>query len=436
MKKHIITAIVLAAAISTLFGCNNNEGMGSDMMPDNDMANVVIDRIDVEAYTEFETPLLSANLSYMMLGKFKDDLFGTTVASFAAKFSNSSYGTFNHGDKCDRLVLTLGVDTTAAFLYGDSLTDVTVDVYRLGEVLADSIKYYDSDYDDGTGKYAAAQAIKYDKARRIATTTFKPTELDSMITFEVEPWYGDTIIKHSLSTSFDANITGLYFKVSAGNSIIRFSRASNYTQYVLYLAKQDEASKADSVIFSIQSTDCSVNMMAHDYSGTTVAQQKSNIQDEYLYLQGMTGTRIRIDLSGVDKIQQGKHFSLRGAYLEAQLADSAYSQQKKFPAIDNIVCAGIYKEKRDSLIYFTEFLTGDSNPTLNILGRNTTTNTYSVNLTGRVNDLLYTKAKGEEPIYDIYIFPSGRTTDFNRSVICSPAHKETPMKLVVEYINY
>lgn len=429
MKNHIVAAIVLAAAVSTLFGCKNNEGMGHDMMPDNDMAHVVIDKIDVEAYTEVESPLVSSNLSYMMLGKFKDDLFGTTVASFAAKFSNSSYGTFKAGDKCDRLVLTVGVDTTSAFIYGDSLTDVTVDVYRLGEVIADSIKYYDSDYDDGTGKYTDAQPIKYDKARRIATTTFKPTELDSMITFNVEPWYGDSIIKHSLNTSFDDNISGLYFKVSSGNSIIRFSRTSNNTQYVLHLAKQDETSKADSVTFSIQTTDCTVNMMAHDYTGTPVAKQNPGAQDNYLYLQGMAGTRIRIDITGIDKIQPGKYFSLRGAYLEAPLADSAYSKQEKFPAIDNIVCAGMYKEKKDTLVYFTEFLTNESSPSLLILSRDKETNTYRVNLTGRVNDLLASKKNGVDIDYNIYIFPSGRTTDFNRSVICSP-------KLVVEYTNY
>ena len=45
-------------------------------------------------------------------------------------------------------------------------------------------------------------------------------------------------------------------------------------------------------------------------------------------------------------------------------------------------------------------------------------------------------SKGEEPEYYIYLYPNARTTDFNRSVICSPVNKQTPMKLVVEYANY
>jgi hypothetical protein len=57
-------------------------------------------------------------------------------------------------------------------------------------------------------------------------------------------------------------------------------------------------------------------------------------------------------------------------------------------------------------------------------------------MTGRVADLLELSDKGAEPDYDIYLYPNARTTDFNRSVICSPVNTQTPMKLIVEYANY
>jgi len=435
MKKHALAAIAGAVVISTLFGCDNKEGMGTELMPAADMADVTIETIEVKAFTDFERPILSSNMSYMMLGEFNDDLFGKTVASCAAKFSNSSYGTYKQGDKCDHLVLTLGVDTTSSFIYGDTVTPVTVEVYRLSEILADSIKYYDGDYDDGSGKYDDSHRIAYDKARPLGSTTFIPYQIDSMITFDIAPWYGDSIIQNSLNTSFDANISGLYFKVSSGNSILRFQRADKNTQFVLYHTRQD-AETMSTVTYSIQSTDCSVNMSAHDYSGKPLA-NIDHENTEYLYLQGMMSTRIRIEFPGLDKIKRGKYFSLRGAYLEIPLADSAYSKQKDFPAIDNIICAGMSRTKRDTLVFFNDFMimTGTSS-TLNVLSRDEQKNCYHLNMTDRVIAMMDFNDRGVEPDFDVCIFPSGRSTDFNRSVICSPSNTKNPMRLVVEYINY
>lgn len=432
MKTYPVVAIAMAALIPTMVGCNNDEGMGSELLPASDHANIVVDTIEVRAYTELEKPVKSSNTTYMLLGMFKDPVFGVTETSFACKFSNSSYGSYEKGDICDSLILTVGVDTTANYFYGDSISDITVDVFRLTEPIVDTIDYYNNF--DINGKYDATP---------IATTTFKPCEIDSMITFKVNKDFGDLVIKNTLDTTFDKNICGLYFRATQGNSIVKFYRSSNNTQYVLYhhvpAETESETVTSSSVIYSVQSTDCSINMSSHNYSNTNLANvsdKASGAQDEYVYLQAMTGTRIRIDILGVEKINRGKYFSLRGAHLIAPLADSTVSAQKNYPAIDYVVCAGIDKaSERDTV--FNEFvLNMGGTASINILSRDVANNCYRLNMTGRVADLLDLAAKGEEPEYYIYLYPNARTTDFNRSVICSPVNKQTPMKLVVEYANY
>ena len=435
MKNHIVVGIACAAVIAAAAGCNNQEGMGADLLPASDMASIVVDTIEVKAYTELESPVVSSNMSYMLIGEFSDPIFGKTETSFAAKFSNSSYGSYSADDICDSLVITLGVDTTLTCYYGDSLADMTVDVYRLTKPISDTATYYNN-YDI-SGDYDAA---------KIASTTFKPREIDSMVTFKFADNkagllnFGKDIIKSSLDTTFDKNICGLYFNVSSGNSIVKFLRASDNTQYVVYHHVPEKDTASSSVVYSIQSTDCSLNLSSHNYANTDLANltsSASGAQTDYLYLQAMTGTRIRIDITGIDKIKRGTYFSLRAAHLVAPLADSAYSKQKDFPAIDYVVCVGLDKIKRDSSLFFDEFVlyTGSSS-SLNILSRDTDKNCYRLNMTGRVNDLIERKKKGIEQDYDIYLYPNARTTDFNRSVICSPVNKQTPMKLIVEYANY
>jgi hypothetical protein len=127
---------------------------------------------------------------------------------------------------------------------------------------------------------------------------------------------------------------------------------------------------------------------------------------------------------------------LRGAYLEVPLADSAYSKQKDFPAIDNIICAGMSRTKRDTLVYFNDFMLTGSTTSLNVLSRDDKKNCYRLNMTDRVIAMMDFNDRGVEPDFDVCIFPSGRSTDFNRSVICSPCNTKNPMRLVVEYINY
>ncbi len=428
MKTYPVVAIAMAALIPTVMGCNNEEGMGSELLPASDHANIVVDTIEVKAYTELEKPVKSSNTTYMLLGMMQDPVFGVTETSFACKFSNSSYGKYEQGDICDSVVLTVGVDTTSTFFYGDSNSDITVDVYRLTEPIVDTVDYYNNF--DINGKYDATP---------IASTTFKPKDIDTMITFKVNKDFGDLVIQNALATTFDQNICGLYFKATSGNSIVKFYRSSKFTQYILYHHVPNEDTVSSSVTYSVQTTDCSINMSSHNYANTNLANvsdKASGAQDQYVYLQSMTGTRVRIDITGVNKINRGKYFSLRGAHLIAPLADSTVSKQKDYPAIDYVVCAGIDKaSERDTV--FNEFvLNMGGSASINILSRDVANNCYRLNMTGRVADLLELSDKGAEPDYDIYLYPNARTTDFNRSVICSPVNKQTPMKLIVEYANY
>ncbi len=428
MKTSLFVTLLSAGVISSVtIGCQNEEGMGKGIMPDSDLAKVdLVETIDIEAHTELEKPVPSVNMSYMLVGKLNDPKFGTTETSFACKFSNTSYGKFAEGAVCDSVVLTLGVDTNSDYYYGDSLSNVTLEVYRLTDPFLNDDVAYTNDFEiEG----------KYDESSPLADTTFLPKDIDTCLKFYLDKAYGDTIIKHIQAVTFDDNVFGLYFRAKdtgSDGSIIKFYRSSSFTQYVVYYHVDGKDSTSSSVVFSIQSVDRTLNLSKHDYSGVDVL-----TDNKYVYLQAIVGTRVRIDITGLGKLNRGKYFSVRNARLVAPLADSAESQQSKYPAIDYYVCWGTKKAddtdlRTDTVPTFPEF---HSNGSLLVFTRDVATNSYYLNLTGRINDLLDYYDRGEEVPYYIYLYPNGRTTDFKRSMICSPTHPETPMKLIVEYVN-
>ena len=428
-KNPIVSFAIAVAAVAMLYGCDNEEKMGGDILPDTDKSTLIVDTFEVKAYTVRENPVVSSNESYMLAGVVNDPIFGRSETSFACKFSNTSYGTYTEKDICDSVVLTLGMNNNLSRFLGDSLSAATIDVYRLIKPIDADVSYY-SDFD----------ISEYIDNTPIGSTEYVPAEADTMVKIKLDPSYGNLIIANTLSTTFDDNICGLYFKVSSGNCITKFYRSSSYTEYKVYHhipSDTEEEVEPTSVVYTILSTDCSINMVAHDYAGTPVENQLNNPTDtdEYLYWQGLVGTKLRVEIPSIKKLAEieDKYLMVSHAQLIAPLADTVVSGEDVYPAIENFICWG---ETDDGVNrYFSEhLLTIQSSTTFNKYTRDYKNHCYVLNCTARVDDMINTYRTGGTPDYGIYMVSNSEVTDLNRSVVCSPAHKDTPMILVVEYM--
>ena len=111
MNKQFIAALFSVAAIFT--ACENDETMGTDLMPSTDRPGIVVtDTIDIKAETLIDDSVYSSYQSHLLVGRLNDPVFGTTEAAFCAKFSNTSYGKFPNDAICDSVILSLGLDST------------------------------------------------------------------------------------------------------------------------------------------------------------------------------------------------------------------------------------------------------------------------------------------------------------------------------------
>lgn len=420
MNKHIAYAIAATALFSA---CDNDENMGTELMPETDHPIIVVtDTIDIKAETILDDTVYSTNQSHLLVGSFTDPVFGKTDAAFFAKFSNTSYGKFPSKTICDSVILTIGLDSTALHFYGDTLAKSSIDIYTLtSKIYADSSYYSNFKYKEIISNSP------------IASTEFIPTQTKKEIRFSLPLDFGKKVINCSRDTTFDKNFFGLCFTSGSESScIIKSSRNNNNIKYcVYYHLEGDTASTA--VTFSVASTNACASFFTHDYTGTNIPSNSES--DTLMYLQSMSGTKIKIDLSDIRKYSklEQKRFSLMRADLILPV-DSVLSDIKAFSPISQITCIGNKKED-GSLKYFEEFLSYDSYNGTQIRSNNfeSTRCRYNVNLTTRVIDLLKLYSKDIEPDYDIFIYPYARTADFGRTLINAPSKKSSPMKLVIQY---
>lgn len=433
--RNFYTVVSVFLILSAFFSCENGDEMGHSVLPGSDYASIIVtDTVEVDAFTEYDTAVYAAYKNFMTAGVFSDPVFGRTETSFAAKFSNTSYGKYTENAIADSVVLTLSLDTTMQRFYGDSLSMVKLYVFPVIKVMEPTAVYYQNmDFEE-----------YYDKTP-LGVVEFVPSDIKDSLTIRLDKSYGDKIIKAAADTAFDSDICGLYFKTDASdglNTVLRFyfnTRTSDFSYYVYY--HEDGTETVKSVYYSVSDTDIRIDLARHDYSGTPLESLDGKSVDDYAYLQGLTGTKIRLEFPNIENLnsqEPGKYFSLLRAQLIVPLAEDDVSAADKYAAIPYVCCAGCTSD--GTVFNFAELYDFDS------YGRRTEyyhtyaldyeNRCYSVNLTGRIQNLLDLYASGDTPAYSIYLYPSNRVSDFSRSVVSTRKNSENPMRLVVEYLTY
>ncbi len=432
MQKYLFIPM-LAAVLAMVWGCSNDENMGGDLVPPSDKSTIhVIDTITIKACTMQEDTLYTGNGSYLIAGKLDDPIFGKAEASFATKFSNTSYQKFFENSVVDSMVLTLGLDTQHRRFYGDSLETVTINAYRLTDTLSLKGRYY-QDFD----------ISPMVDPKPVATATFVPKSANSKVKMYPSREYAEFVMKNCQDSTFDDNCGGLYFTIESSNCMVRFQSSSTSTEYTIYHhALGDTVVK--NVSFSISSYDPSVTMCSHDYYKSEIKGQLDNPDasaGDYLYLQAICGTRVKIELPYVGKLKNldnSKFSMITNARLLMPLADSASVLENLYRPIDYVAFSG-FKENKEFYLSDMSSLqydnSGNSYLQRMAYGLDRANRQYSVDFTGTLRSMIRNCADSIATDYSVLMSPNGRVIDFSRSVINSPTHPDRPMKLVVEYIT-
>ncbi len=215
LSFFILVSVALAS-------CKKKEyQLGSDLIDQGDLlAGSSTDTFDIITYTFAEDSIISDNAANVLLGSYKDPLFGDFDASFYTQFRLAGVDP-NFGDPSTIVIDSFVLGLEYLGYYGE-LDDQTFEVYELTEDLSIDSTYYSfsSAAHNGINLVPAANAV-------ITPEPFEPTIVgEDSLTAQLRI-YLDTNLAWSLineatsgSTTFSSNeeflnfFKGLYVKVN------------------------------------------------------------------------------------------------------------------------------------------------------------------------------------------------------------------------------
>jgi len=230
MKKKLFLFACGFLMISAFFSCNDDNTVGSSILPDKDKISVAYDTIHIKT----ETVLIDSvylRSSTAMLGEFTDPTFGTTKSDFMAQLYCAR--DFSFPDDVER------IDSAYIYFYyskwfGDSAAMHHVNIYELNKPLDENRTYFSNanpaDYCDGSkligsGSFTTGDFYNSDSVQALSTYSKSvriPISLALGEKFLKDS--RDPLLKSYFATpeNFQKYFNGIYVTTDYGNGSILY----------------------------------------------------------------------------------------------------------------------------------------------------------------------------------------------------------------------
>ena len=428
-----IAALIL---ISLFIGaCSEATPVGSGLLSSEDMEVVFEDDFNIRATTVITDPTLTYttqnnSIQRHLAGELRDPIFGESSSAFyfqmqyfATLFPNYEDVTLDSG------ILMIQVDTT--FFAGDSLSDLTLEVFRLTEDIS-SFDSIDSDAVFMTDEEPIGVLENYSPADGRVFRFFEPSFLDTLefanvVRIPLDDDFNSQVLQidgDDAATSEDliSIFNGFLFRARTDQSaMVSFDLSVNALQsfYSLYYTDSDGTRRVYNYPLGFNRP----IVFEHDYTGTIIPEVINTPVEgnEPLYIQGLNGVDVELDIS--DLLSINDNILLNHAELEVTLVTEA-ARNPDFPPSPSL---GLYKlDGNGRMIEVEDLFLSDLRGTRELVfdGTLNTESTYSFNFTSHVKDILDGDETGT-----IYISVFNKGADPSRTQVYGPNHDTSPMKL-------
>jgi len=285
-----------------LISCEKDfKNVGKDIQPPSDQLNVFYsDTSSIIAYSSLVDSVRTDETSVAMLGSILDPVMGMTTAGFYTQLRlSASNHSFGDNPAMDSLMLSLDYRG----IYGDSLAQITLKVYEMGDKI-----YYDSNY------YSHQSVIINQPA--LAVLTFVPNLTDSLVVdgdtlgphlrinlSDITPHLGEKLLgadtnQLANNDNFLNFFFGLYITAevaTTGGAILYIEPVSNLTKMRLYYRNDEE----DSLSFDFNTSTGTAHFghFDHDYALASadfkaqVLEGDTSLGRLFCYNQAMAGVK-------------------------------------------------------------------------------------------------------------------------------------------------
>jgi len=452
MTIHSRLLVVLAVFIFLAFSCSKPTLIGSDFLEDEKAALKFQDTFGLTFFTEVTDSVVvhsgvnvTRQLITYLCGHLEDPVFGKSSSEIFTQPLLSGIATSLRESTLDSVVLQLRYDTLG--FYGDTLEPVTLEVYRMAENPAYKMEYYSNDtfmilpellgsvtfipkpYDSLT--------VRHPKD----TTTFAPCVRIALDVSKMNDLLLQDTIVFENQDSFKHYFNGLNIKMSSGsNTMLGFNLLSQVTRLTYYY-DTDTNEDLEFNLFCTSGSTGSVKTahMEHDYTGSPVGEALTeDPEEEYFYVQGMSGVTTRMRLEGLDEIGPA---IINQAEIEFFCTFPDGENGELYPPFPYMIT----QEKTDSALVNSE----DVAIALTLTGSSSTTESFNAIFGGKLTEYavgpptVYRYNMNitiqAQSIYDgnqeniIYFNPFGKGNIPNRAVIFGPNHPTYAPRLRISY---
>ena len=417
-------------AVLVIASCNKEPDLiGLDLLPGGDRLNMSDTIIsNIIAYSVREDSLSTVDLSSNLMGYLNDPVFGSVKASFYTQYRLPSNNfSFGANAVADSIVFTLVYNG----IYGDSLTQHTVQVFELAEIIKDSTSYYSS---------STLPVLP----TPIGEATFVPNlkEADSVDGKYVKPHlrvtltqeFANKLLSADVETTLSSNkffaevFKGLFIDVApvapgSPGSILHFDILDEMSRVALYYHNDKDTT---SIKFLINSSCHRFNNYNH-YDFTAAAPEllqqfagDTTTIHQQVYLQSMAGSKVKLKIPWLENIPQNAKIAVNEALLI--FTDSESEGMFKSPgqlSLRGLSDKGSYLVLPDEKIGAAYFG-----------GRYVNKKEYQFRITKYVQDRMKYPDLPDNGL--MLIIPGGALTA-SRLILNGPGHPTDGMKLVIYY---
>ena len=353
--KNILFALAVISAVFTNTSCSDPSLLGAELFKDDKLNLQFTDTLTINAVNEPADSFVvntktTASLDYLLLGNVADPVFGPTEAQIFSQFRYAGVVTPTEVATADSFSVYLELYYNSANVYGDTLADQKVSVYRLTEEIPDVTLY--------------SSKVFKSESTPIGSLTFKPTPntADRVITRTIvdsvkfDTSFAAPRVRIPLNMNFaqllkDTSI----FRDGAAFSVTGFTKwlkglvikvenktgcmmafdfgSSKFTGIKMYYRKKGD--KNESTLSFPSSGLIKYSHFNLDYKNGTIQPfiRNQTKADEKLFVQGMSGVNVKLEFPYLQSL--GK-IVINKAELELTAVNEG-TNMDAFPAIDQLL---------------------------------------------------------------------------------------------------
>jgi hypothetical protein len=388
------------------------------------------DTVQIQAFSVREDSVKTANLTYAMIGSMNDPVFGRTTANWFSQVrlsvEPSDFGAFPQVDSAFLLL-------PYASSYGDTLSNMTIRVYRLTEDIIDSVHQYSNN------------TIQYEQFP-IGELTFTPkphsasffngSTQSPYLRIPLNSRFGLPI---SAADTSDLGSNAKFVKYYKGIAIVAEPQDQQGSGAVLTMAVSNGSSRIDmyyhnqtdtsSYSFSLN-TDClRFNHFEHEnYTGASplmtqqIIEGDTTLGQQFLFVQTMGGVRVKVKFPYLKNWFNSQKVIIN----DAQLIFTSGSLSSTFNPPASIA---LYPISDDGTLYPYQLPDADEGTGYFGGTYNSSSHTYTFRLTHYVQQVL-TGTQSNNGLF--LIIPSSSVTG-GRLVLNGTAAPSSGLKLYIKY---